>query len=181
MQPKTRHLALGAVIGVLAFILIALVVVIWVAYSGAYNVSATQGHLPFVRWTLETTMKNSISDRAESVQAPSLSESMVTAGATPYKSMCAHCHGGPGEEQSEWASGMLPEPPHLPDVISEWKPSEVFWLAKHGMRMSGMPAFGPTHSDDEIWNITAFVMQLPGMTEETYASFDTESSGEHGH
>ena len=76
---------------------------------------------------------------------------------------------------------MLPEPPHLTDTISEWEPREVFWLAKHGIRMSGMPAFGPTHSDDEIWNITAFVMRLPGMTEDEYASFETGSSTDHGH
>lgn len=181
MQPKTKHLALGAAFGLAILVLILLLVVVWVAYSGTYNIAATQGHQPFVRWTLVTTMKNSVTDRAEAITTPSLSDERVAAGATGYKSMCQHCHGGPGVRQSEWARGMLPEPPHLPDAISEWEPSEVFWLAKHGIRMSGMPAFGPTHSDDEIWNITAFAMRLPGMTEDEYASFETAGSTDHGH
>ncbi|HDZ55316.1 hypothetical protein LCGC14_0393640 [marine sediment metagenome] len=180
MQPKTRQLAKGAAVGLVAVILISLVVVVSVAYSGAYNVAATQDHQPIVRWTLDTTMKNSVSDRAEAVQTPVLRDAMVSAGATRYKAMCQHCHGGPGVKKSEWARGMLPQPPHLPDVVSEWKPNEVFWLAKHGVRMSGMPAFGPTHSDDELWEITAFVMRLPGMTATEYASFDTGNSADDG-
>ncbi|MEH6387101.1 MAG: c-type cytochrome [Pseudomonas profundi] len=180
MQPKTRQLAKGAAVGLVAIILISLVVVVWVAYSGAYNVAATQDHQPIVRWTLETTMKNSVIDRAEAVEAPPLDDAMVTAGAVRYQAMCEHCHGGPGVEKSEWAQGMLPQPPHLPDVVSEWKSNEVFWLAKHGVRMSGMPAFGPTHSNDELWEITAFVMRLPGMTANEYASFDTGISAGHG-
>ncbi|WP_150306187.1 c-type cytochrome [Pseudomonas saliphila] len=181
MQPKTRQLAKGAAVGLLAIILISLVVVVWVAYSGAYNVAATQDHQPIVRWTLETTMKNSVSDRAGAVQTPVLNDAMVAGGAVRYQAMCEHCHGGPGVEKSEWAQGMLPQPPHLPDVVSEWKSNEVFWLAKHGVRMSGMPAFGPTHSDDELWEITAFVMRLPGMTTSEYARFDTGDSAGQGH
>ncbi|WP_346796789.1 cytochrome c [Halomonas sp. Bachu 37] len=181
MQTKTRQLAIGAAVALAAVVLIAFVVGIWVAYSGAYNVAATEDHQPVVRWALETTMKNSISDRAEDIEVPLLDDAMVAPGATRYKSMCQHCHGGPGEEKSEWAQGMLPQPPHLPDVVSEWEPNEVFWLVEHGVRMSGMPAFGPTHSDDELWEIVAFVMRLPGMTADEFADFDTENSTAHGH
>ena len=103
MQPKTKHLALGAAFGLAILVLILLLVVVWVAYSGTYNIAATQGHQPLVRWTLMTTMKNSVADRAEAITTPSMNDEMVTAGATDYKSMCQHCHGGPGVRQSEWA------------------------------------------------------------------------------
>ncbi|MEH6388436.1 MAG: cytochrome c [Pseudomonas profundi] len=178
MPGKFSQVAAGAVIGLGLIILVALMVGLGVAYTGAYNVAATQDHQPIVRWALETTMRNSVADRADDIEAPPLTDVMVAAGAKRYKAMCQHCHGGPGVEKSEWAKGMLPQPPHLPEVASEWKANEVYWLAKHGVRMSGMPAFGPTHSDDQLWEIAAFVKRLPGMTQDTYASF--ENSPGHG-
>jgi len=178
MHSKFSQLAAAGAIGVALTILIAIIVVLGVAYTGAYNVAATQDHQPIVRWTLETTMRSSVAGRAEYVESPALTEAMVASGAKRYKAMCAHCHGGPGVEKSEWAKGMLPQPPHLPEVASKWKANEVYWLVKHGVRMSGMPAFGPTHSDDQLWEIAAFVKRLPGMTQGTYASFG-DSSG-HG-
>ena len=120
-------------------------------------------------------MRSSVAGRAEYVESPALTEAMVASGAKRYKAMCAHCHGGPGVEKSEWAKGMLPQPPHLPEVASKWKANEVYWLVKHGVRMSGMPAFGPTHSDDQLWEIAAFVKRLPGMTQGTYAGFGNSS------
>lgn len=178
MPGKFSQLAAGAVIGLVLIILVALMVGLGVAYTGVYNVAATQDHQPIVRWTLDTTMRNSVAGRAEDIEIPRLTDAMVAAGAKRYKAMCQHCHGGPGVEKSEWAKGMLPQPPHLPEVASEWEANEVYWLAKHGVRMSGMPAFGPTHSDDQLWEIAAFVKRLPGMTHDTYASF--ENSSGHG-
>jgi mono/diheme cytochrome c family protein len=95
---------------------------------------------------------------------------MLAAGATAYKSMCQQCHAGPGAERAEWAEGMRPRPPHLTEAAAEWALGEVFWLVRHGVRMSGMPAFGPTHGDEEIWGIAAFVKELPAMTPERYAA-----------
>lgn len=51
---------------------------------------------------------------------------------------------------------------------------EVFWLVKHGAKMTGMPAFGPTHDDQTLWNIVALVKELPAMTPERHAAL-----GEH--
>jgi mono/diheme cytochrome c family protein len=74
-------------------------------------------------------------------------------------------------EREEWASGMRPRPPELVEVAGEWEAREVFWIAKHGIKLSGMPAFGPTHEDATIWNIAAFVKALPAMTPEEYARY----------
>lgn len=94
----------------------------------------------------------------------------IEAGASSYKSTCQHCHAGPGIERSPWASGMRPRPPHLTEAAAEWEPEEVFWIVKHGVKMSGMPAFGPTHDDQMLWNIVAFVKELPAMTPARYAA-----------
>lgn len=181
MQAKTRQFAFGAITGILAFILVALVFVIWAVYSGAYNVAASQDHRAIVRWAFETTMKTAVVDRAESIENPALDDVMVAGGAVRYQAMCEHCYGAPGIEKSEWSQGMLPQPPHLPDAVPEWEPNEIFWLIKNGVRMSGMPAFGSTHSDDAMWQITAFVTRLPGMTADEYASYDAGDSVDRSH
>jgi len=75
---------------------------------------------------------------------------------------------------------MLPQPPRLVEQAAHWEPNEVFWLVKHGVRMSGMPAFGETHEDAELWNIAAFVKQLAGMTAREYAELGHQN-GTHMH
>jgi mono/diheme cytochrome c family protein len=45
---------------------------------------------------------------------------------------------------------------------------EQFWIIKHGIKMTAMPAWGATHSDAQIWNIVAFFQAMPGMTPEIY-------------
>lgn len=74
---------------------------------------------------------------------------------------------------------MRPRPPHLTEAAAHWEPKEIFWLVKHGAKMTGMPAFGPTHDDKTLWNVAAFVSQLPAMTPERYAELagETASSG----
>jgi mono/diheme cytochrome c family protein len=162
-------------LGVLALLGLAGLVVV---YTGAYNVAATEEHLSFTRWAFDTTMHRSVRQRAgEVARAGSITSAMVAAGAGEYKSMCQHCHGGPGVEREKWADGMRPRPPHLAEAAARWKPNEVFWIAKHGVKMTGMPAFGPSHDDRTLWNIAAFVKELPAMSAERYA----ELGGGSGH
>lgn len=176
-QEKSAGFGAGVLATLLAFIAIALIVI----YTGAYNVAATEDHTSLTRWAFETTMHNSVETRASDIQAPdSFSERSIAAGAAEYKAMCEHCHAGPGVDRAEWAKGMLPLPPHLADEAAEWSASEIFWLVKHGVKLSGMPAFGPTHGDETLWNIVAFVEQLPGMTAQEYAAFEGEHGGHSG-
>ena len=169
----------GMVIGILGTILVAVAVWLVVVYTGAYNVAATDRHADIVRWTFETTMHHSVSSRAEEVAAPEVvSAELVAAGAETYASTCAHCHGAPGSDRAHWASNMRPMPPELVEAAAEWQPEEIFWIVKHGIKMSGMPAFQPEHSDEEIWGIAAFVNQLPGMTPEDYRA--ATGGGGHG-
>lgn len=78
---------------------------------------------------------------------------------------------------------MVPHPPALAHAAQEWSPEEVFWLVKHGVKMSGMPAFGPTHDDAAIWNMAAFVKAMPQMSAEQYAAMGSgqqEGGEQHG-
>lgn len=169
----------GIAAGILLTILVAIAVWLIVVYTGAYNVAATDRHADLVRWTLDTTMHRSVSSRAESLNVPeTFPPELIAAGGSRYASMCAHCHAGPGIERAGWASGMRPMPPHLTEAAAKWEPQEVFWIVQNGIKMSGMPAFGPDHGDEALLEITAFVKQLPGMTPEEYE--DLTAGGGHG-
>ena len=164
-----KGLFTGFLIGIVLTLVVAALIGFGTVYSGQYNVAATDPHATFVRWAFDTTYHRSIENHAEELIAPeTVSPAMIEAGGSVYASTCAHCHGTPGHEPAEWSRGMRPEPPHLTEAAAEWEPEEVFWIVRHGIKMSGMPAFGPRHTDEEIWAIAAFVKQLPGMTSEEY-------------
>ncbi len=175
-----KSFALGALAMLLLLALIALLVVL----TGGYNVAATQRHTPVVGWALDTTFRNSVQRHGSDIEAPELTPAMVAAGAGEYKAMCAHCHGGVGEGRAEWAEGMRPKPPALAGAATEWSAAEVFWLVKHGAKMTGMPAFGPSHDDRAIWTIAAFVKAMPQMSAAEYAAYgrsDGHSDSGGGH
>src|SRR5690606_15653083 len=150
-----------------------------VVYTGAFNVAATEEHQSITRWAFDTTFHNSVELRAADVVAPDkITPGMVAAGASAYKSMCQHCHAGPGAEREDWAGGMRPRPPHLTEAAARWELHQIYWIVKHGVKMTGMPAFGPTHDDQTLWGIAAFVRELPAMTPERYAEMG--SAAKHG-
>lgn len=168
MQDRPRKFLIGGIAGFATALLALFLVGIAVAYSGSYDVAATSGHSAFGRWVLSTTMHNSVNSRAAGIETPRISESMVAKGAGEYNAMCEHCHAGPGVSRAEWAQGMVPKPPELAEAAAEWEREEIFWIVKHGIKMSAMPAFGPTHDEQTLWNLTAFVSRLPGMTPASY-------------
>lgn len=169
-----RNIAVGALL--LLFVLA--IGALGIAYSGIYDVSASSGHTAAGRWVLETTMQNSVRSRAADFQAPdSFAPAAILAGGSEYKAMCQQCHGGPGQERAEWAEGLVPSPPDLTKAATEWRPNEIYWIVKHGIKMSAMPAFGSSHDEETLWNIAGFVEQLPTMTPQQYAAVPDDHGG----
>ena len=172
MKHKRSTFGRGLVVGSLATVLLLALGGFAVLFSGAYNVAATERHLPFTRWVLDTTLQQSVAQRAgQELPGPrAVTPAMVATGASEYKAMCQHCHGGPGVDRAGWAEGMRPLPPPLGEAAARWQPGEVFWIVKNGLRMTGMPAFGPTHDDQTLRSIAAFVKKLPDMSPQEYAA-----------
>jgi mono/diheme cytochrome c family protein len=187
MQQRTKSLLTGLVAGGAGLLVLLAAFGLAVVYTGRLNVAATEEHTSFVRWAFDTTFQNSVQRRAGGVVAPeAVTQAMIESGADHYKAMCEHCHAGPGSERADWASGMRPRPPHPAEAAAHWELEEVFWLVRHGVRMTGMPAFGPTHDDRTLWGIAAFVKELPAMTPEQYATLsaseaDHAADGGHAH
>jgi len=91
----------------------------------------------------------------------------IAAGARRYAALCAGCHLAPGVTKSDIRAGLYPHPPNL--AQKEMQPAQrAFWIVKHGIKMSAMPAWGKMLDDAEIWEIVAFVRKMPAMTPEIY-------------
>ncbi len=164
---------LSALVG-LIIVLIALVVLF--IYSGFYDVSARYKDPASVAWLLSKTMDSSVKKHAADIKAPPLDDpAMVKAGAQDYREDCVMCHGAPGVRIGEVGRGLNPDPPELTEAAGDWKPREFFWITKNGVRMTGMPAWGVTHSDKELWAITAFAQKLPKMSHAEYEALTRET------
>ena len=150
-------------------------------YSGAYNVASTDDLEPFMRWVFGTTAVQSIQARAEGPLDPPLevTEAMVQSGARRYSQMCVMCHGAPGVEPAWLArpEAMKPNPPEMSHAVQEFSDAELHWIVTNGIKHTGMPAMGPTHGEQAIREVVAFIKQLPEMTPQEYQELTGASGG----
>lgn len=149
--------------------------------TGAYNFAADEPHTAAVRSLLETMRERSIETRAAGLQAPNLSEpTRIVQGAGNYHAMCVGCHLAPGLAESELSKGLYPAPPNLSKGKVE--PAQAFWIIKHGIKASGMPTWGKSMSDEYVWNMVAFLQELPKLDTDRYQEMVARSGGhQHDH
>jgi len=165
---KTVTATLGIIITVA--ILTGLVVM----YTGVFNVATSWKDPALLRWVLVTTRESSIERRAQTIQVPALDRAQqIENGFRSYREMCAICHTPPGGKRSPLVKGLNPEPPDLSKNEDHMSAAGLFWVIKNGIRMTGMPAWGPTHDDAEIWDIVAFVKTLPKMSAVDYRALES--------
>jgi mono/diheme cytochrome c family protein len=151
-------------------------------YSGVYSVAATDPHWSITHSFLETARVQSVRAQASGIKVPEnlADHKRVVAGTSHFAEHCSTCHSAPGVEAGEMAKGMHPLPPVLKDAARRWSPGELFWMVRNGIKMTGMPAW-PSHSDEDIWDIVAFLGRLPTMSEKDYGALVKESMEAGGH
>lgn len=137
-------------------------------WSGIYNPGADNPHWEITYALLQIGRERSVEHYANAIVVPlNLNDSqMILKGAGQYAAMCTSCHLAPGMKHSELRPGLYPQPPNLSEVNVD--PREAFWVIKHGLKMSAMPAWGASHDDGTIWSMVAFLKKLPDMTPEQY-------------
>lgn len=158
------------------------------AWSGMYNIAATEPHWPITSSFIEILRDNSISAHSKDIRVPEANDAELSQAAfSHYHQMCRLCHGAPGYSPKEFAGGLYPAPPdmtagHLQKELSQ---AEIYWIAKHGIKLTGMPAFGPTHDEKELWGLVALATKIPQMSPEDYRlqvqKMGQEEEGGHGH
>jgi len=141
-----------------------------VVWGGLYNVAATEQHLQPVFSLMETAMRQSVRLRARRIEPPALDDpSLLVRGAACFRDKCVQCHGAPGVAQGDIGKSMQPLPGPLVDARQHWRARELYWVTKHGIRMSGMPAWEFRLSEKELWAVVAFLQKLPDLTPAQYA------------
>jgi mono/diheme cytochrome c family protein len=167
---RTKPVLLTAAVTLAALAAAAAMLAAAVVYGGLYNVAATEQHLQPVFSLVETAMRQSVRLRARNIEPPPLSgELTVLRGAACFRDKCAQCHGAPGVAQGDIGKSMQPLPGPLVDAPRHWKARELYWVTRHGIRMSGMPAWQYRLSDAELWSVVAFMLRLPELNAAQYA------------
>lgn len=147
-----------------------------VAASGVVPISASSGHWAITAWLLHFSMQRSVDTHTLTIKTPPLNnERLVDKGAGHFGLNCSPCHGSPQLQQPRIAAAMTPHPPYLPPQISTWEPRELFYIIKHGVKFTGMPAWPTQNRDDEVWAVVAFLQRLPDLDTAGYQGLTSGS------
>ncbi|MHB1213974.1 MAG: c-type cytochrome [Thiobacillus sp.] len=172
--------------GVLATLVIGVALGAAAVYSGTLDVAADTPHSRLVYQIIETAREQSIDRHARDLAVPAnlADTERIRRGAGNYAAMCAACHLAPGKADSEIRMGLYPEPPDLArpeeETVAEMA-ARHFWIIKHGIKASGMPAWSRGGIEDAaIWDLVAFIQKVPSLSAEQYVAL-VESSEGHSH
>lgn len=152
--------------GIVTGILIVAGAAVFVIASGRFPVAATNPPGDLEKAVATLAVRRSVARLAPREENPvKATPETLAKGLAHYRSMCLTCHGAGTVDPSEIGEGLNPPAPDLtqPSVQSKTD-GELFWIVQNGIRMTGMPAFGPTHKDEELWTLVVVMRHLPELT-----------------
>lgn len=146
-------------------------------WFGVYDVGADEPHWRATHALLGLLRDRSIDARAQKLAIPGdlADETRVRRGAGNYAAMCAGCHLAPGDAATPLSVGLYPAPPPL--AAARVAAPRAFWVIKHGIKSSGMAAWGKHMSDGDIWDMVAFVQRLSKLDRARYDALVAASGG----
>ncbi|MGZ5599711.1 MAG: c-type cytochrome [Methylobacter sp.] len=149
-----------------------IVLVLAIAYSGIYSVAASAGHPDWLDWFFTLGKRRSVEVNSRPVEAPELDMTgLLPLGAAHFQLGCATCHITPGRALNPVYDQMLPPPPDLQVHAPMWTSEQLFWIVRHGIQFTGMPAWSGHGREDEVWAVVAFLQALPAMKPADYLEF----------
>lgn len=164
-----RHKFLFLSLGALALVVLGVVVGFAVLLSGSYSTAATKQHFGGTYKILDLGLHFSVRSGAAGLDAPELrGEDMIRQGSVCYRQHCEACHGAPGISRADAGKGMLPAPTSLTQTAMEWPATHLYYVTKHGIRMTGMPAWEFRMSDRGLWATVAFLKYMPQLDRAQY-------------
>jgi cytochrome c553 len=146
-------------------------VVVTVVGIGIVPITASSGHWAITEWFLHFAMRRSVITHALKVESPPEaldSDANVLMGAGHYETGCRSCHGAPGEPLPAVPAAMTPHPPALGPRLPAWNARQLFYIVKHGVKFTGMPAWPAQSRDDEVWSMVAFLRRFPQLSAADY-------------
>ncbi len=129
----------------------------WYTSSGRAPVATSAAPMPFETFFAKTALRAKVRREAPKTHSTTGTEGEYLAGAQVYRHNCALCHGLPGRPVSGVAKGEFPPPPQLlqpRQMVTDDPVGATYWKVKHGIRLTGMPGFHATLTDEQIWNVS---------------------------
>jgi mono/diheme cytochrome c family protein len=146
----------GFLIGLIAGVILLPLFALGYICFGLAPVATAAPPLPLEREITSMALKARVSKEAPKDAGLPVNEENLLAGAKVYLQNCAVCHGRMGEPETPVAKGMFPHPPQFLKGrgVSHALPGETYWKVKNGIRLTGMPAFGISLTDQELWQVS---------------------------
>jgi len=145
----------GLVIGFLLAVVILAGGVYGYFAAGLAPVAVADPPMPFEKKLANMALDARIEKQPAAQSSVPADEPNFLAGADVYKQHCAACHGLPNQP-SGYVKTMFPRPPQLfhGTGVTDDPPSETYWKATNGIRLSGMPAFKSVLTDTQLWQVS---------------------------
>jgi mono/diheme cytochrome c family protein len=91
-------------------------------------------------------------------------DAIVRQGQEVFLGSCAQCHGADGRADTSLGRSMTPAAMDLTSShVQHWSDAELFWIVQNGVRLTGMPAWRASISEDDTWKLARFVHRLPRL------------------
>ncbi|MDP9018466.1 MAG: c-type cytochrome, partial [Candidatus Eremiobacteraeota bacterium] len=134
--------------------------------SGAMPANADAKPSNLERWAARTSLRVTVNrDAPKQANPVSLSDENLIAGIKLYKENCSVCHGTSAAEPSAIAQGLYQRAPQLAkDGVEDDSDGVNFWKITHGIRLTGMPAFSKTLTDEQRWQIALLLKHMDTLT-----------------
>ena len=173
---KMRNILLSVV---LTLALVSMVILA-LTMLGLMPVSADGQHSRLEAKIMPVVLHASIARRAPNEKNPvSLDEDDLKTGVDVYKAMCARCHSTPDGGPSVYGQSFYPPAPQLQGGLPGYTDFQLFWIIKHGIRNTGMPAWGSMLSDEEIWQIVTLLKNSQDLPPSVESEWDRAKSKPH--
>jgi len=162
----------GFLLGIVFVIVLVAVVAYLVVQNGWIDPRADNGYLPLEKWASRAVIR---ADRRLGAPlkppVPDTVENLV-AGAKLYGTNCAICHGASDAKESTIEQGLYIKAPQLAKHgVEDDAVGETYYKIAHGMRLTPMPAFGKTLTDEQLWQLAWFLKDMDKLPPPADAEF----------
>lgn len=164
------------IVGVIVGVILVPVAFYLYCNSGHAPVATSAEPMPLETFFAKTALHATLRRQAPKTRPAKASEAELLAGVNVYQHNCALCHGLPGRPASRVAKGEFPAPPQLFDhgqMVTDDPVGVTYWKAKHGIRLTGMPGFIGSLTDEQLWNVSQLLAnadRLPSDVEKALSA-----------